>query len=100
MEKKDSYNWRRMVFRRVLIENLLREGMKVTWIDNLRYWQQSLLQFAANPDFTFQYRDVRDVHLMREIIPNHDVFLPLAAIVGAPACELYPDNYRGCHDSA
>jgi len=76
----------------VLTEHFLKNNVRITCVDILRYEQQSPLQFVPNSNFTFVYGDVRDIRLMKDIVPKHDVLLPLAAIVGAPACDLYPED--------
>jgi nucleoside-diphosphate-sugar epimerase len=74
----------------VMCEHLLSEGHGVTVIDNLMFGQHSLFHFCANKDFNFVYGDVRDKGLMAKLIKKADVIIPLAAIVGAPACERDP----------
>jgi nucleoside-diphosphate-sugar epimerase len=74
----------------ILVEHLLRAGHRVTAIDNLMYGQRSLFQFAADPAFDFVYGDARDEALMRELVQAADVIIPLAAVVGAPACQRDP----------
>jgi len=74
----------------VLSEHLLAAGNRVTVIDNLMYRQHSLFHLCALPAFEFVYGDVRDEGLMRRLIAAADVLVPLAAIVGAPACERDP----------
>lgn len=74
----------------VLCEHLLNSGYKVTAIDNLMYGQHSLFDLCANPAFDFVNRDVRDENLMRRLVKDTDVLIPLAAIVGAPACDRDP----------
>jgi len=54
------------------------------------YRQHSLFHLCALPAFEFVYGDVRDEGLMRRLIAAADVLVPLAAIVGAPACERDP----------
>lgn len=76
----------------VLIGFLLEKGYKVTCLDNLSYGQKSLLHYSNNPNFAFIYGDVRDEDLLRKIVPGFDIILPLAAVVGAPACDLNPIN--------
>ena len=84
----------------VLCEHLLREGYKVRVIDNLRYGQTSLFHFCANPDFDFTCGDVRDEKLMAGAIKDADVLVPLACIVGAPACNRDPDVAKGVNFEA
>lgn len=74
----------------IFCEHLLGKGYRVTVIDNLMYRQASLFQFCNNPNFDFMFGDVRDEKLMGSIIKGVDVIIPLAAIVGAPACDLDP----------
>lgn len=74
----------------VLCEHLLAAGYQVTVVDNLMYQQHSLLSLCAHPHFQFVFGDVRDEALMRGLIKEADVLLPLAAIVGAPACDRDP----------
>jgi len=74
----------------VLCEHLLDAGYQVTAIDNLMFGQESLFHLCARPAFDFIRGDVRDEALMKKAILNADVILPLAAIVGAPACDRDP----------
>jgi len=74
----------------VLCEHLLDAGYCVTVVDNLMYGQHSLFHFCANPRFEFVFGDVRDETLMTKLIKEADVLIPLAAIVGAPACDQDP----------
>jgi nucleoside-diphosphate-sugar epimerase len=71
----------------VLCENLLYRGYHITVVDNLMYGQRSLFHFCANSNFDFVYGDVRDKEIMGKLIKKADIIIPLAAIVGAPACE-------------
>ena len=74
----------------VLCEHLLSAGYRVTVVDTLFYGQSSLLHFCANPQFDFVFGDCRDEKLMSGLVKNHDILLPLACIVGAPACDRDP----------
>ncbi|MBM3233333.1 NAD(P)-dependent oxidoreductase [Candidatus Pacearchaeota archaeon] len=69
---------------------LLEKGFNVTCLDNLSYKQRSLLHYASNPRFNFIYGDARNKELLVEILPEFDVIIPLAAIVGMPACDAKP----------
>ena len=75
----------------VLVGRLLDAGMSVTVVDSLIYRQTSLFQHFANPRFSFVRGDARDERLMAGLIRGKDFILPLAAIVGAPACERDPE---------
>jgi nucleoside-diphosphate-sugar epimerase len=70
----------------VMTGKFLREGHEVTVYDNLLYKQDSLFYYCHNDRFNFVYGDVRDKHKLRPLVDHADVIIPLAAIVGAPAC--------------
>lgn len=74
----------------VLSEHLLTAGYHVTVVDNLTYGQYSLFHLCAEPRFEFVYGDVRDENLMARLVKEADVLIPLAALVGAPACKRDP----------
>ena len=75
----------------VLCEHLLDAGYQVTVVDNLLYKQRTLFHLCNNPNFEFVFGDVRDGKLMARLLKNADIIIPLAAIVGAPACDLDPE---------
>lgn len=70
----------------VLVPCLLKEGHTVIAVDSLLYGQTSLLGLIANPTFTFSKLDVRDPEI-EKLYNKADVIIPLAGIVGAPACK-------------
>jgi len=74
----------------IMTERLLSAWHSVTVVDSLLYQQNSLFQFCANPQFEFVSGDARDEELMRRLIKDADVIIPLAAVVGAPACDRDP----------
>ncbi len=74
----------------VLCEVLLSQGYKVTAIDCMLHRYGSLFHLCHNPDFTFVRGDVRNEKVMAPLIAKADAFIPLAAIVGAPACNADP----------
>jgi|TARA_R110000744_G_scaffold316727_2_gene423349 nucleoside-diphosphate-sugar epimerase len=75
----------------ILTELLLDEGYKVTVLDNLIYKQTSLLHLCSNTNFKFIKGDVIDLNLLKKLIPEYNIIIPLAAIVGAPACDSNTD---------
>ena len=75
----------------VLAEVLLDNGYNVTVFDNLMYKQTSLLHLCDNKNFNFIKGDVTNKKQFLPQIVNHDIIIPLAAIVGAPACDANPD---------
>jgi nucleoside-diphosphate-sugar epimerase len=74
----------------ILCEHLLDAGYRVVVLDNLLYNQSSLLHLCSNPNFEFVFGDVRNEALMKELLKSVDVIIPLAAVVGAPACDRNP----------
>jgi nucleoside-diphosphate-sugar epimerase len=74
----------------VITEKMLKAGHSVTSIDNLLFKQLSPLQFTSNPNYNFIYGDVRNVDFLKHQVGLHDVIIPLAAIVGFPACKADP----------
>ncbi len=74
----------------VITGRMLEEGHEVVVLDKLLFNQTSLLQYTSNPKFTFIYGDVRNYELLRELCTKAEVIIPLAAIVGFPACAADP----------
>ena len=74
-----------------LAEHLLNKGYTVTVIDNLMFRQLSLLHLFKKDNFNFVLGDVRDKEKLQELVSQHDVIIPLAAIVGMPACKANPE---------
>lgn len=74
----------------ILCEHLLDRGHQVHAVDNMMHGVPSLFHLCSHPRFTFERGDVRDQALMRRLAKDQDVLIPLAAIVGAPACDKEP----------
>lgn len=70
-----------------LVPVLLDMGYDVTVVDNLMYRQTTLTTHCFNPKFKFVKGDVRDYDLIDPLIKEHDIIIPLACIVGMPACK-------------
>lgn len=73
-----------------ITQALLASGYKVTVLDNIMYGQHTLFHLCANPDFDFINGDARDKKLLSKLVSQADVLIPLAAIVGAGACDRDP----------
>lgn len=73
-----------------LVPKLLDSGHEVTVIDNFLYKQPSLAPYVRNPKLRIEFGDVRDISLMKKLLSDSDIVIPLAAIVGAPACNKDP----------
>jgi nucleoside-diphosphate-sugar epimerase len=74
----------------ILCEHLLTAGYRVTALDTLMYGQSPLFHLCANPNFTFVYGDARNEEVLKSLIKDADAIIPLAAVVGAPACDRDP----------
>jgi nucleoside-diphosphate-sugar epimerase len=74
----------------ILVPALLDKGYRVTVLDSLIFDQAPLLDCCANQDFDFIKGDICNDKLVDEIIDKYDVIIPLAAIVGMPACDQNP----------
>ena len=73
-----------------MCEHLLDAGYRVTVLDNLMYRQHTLFHLCNNPNFDFVFGDVRNEKLVGDLAEKADAIIPLAAIVGAPACDRDP----------
>ncbi len=71
----------------VFVPQLLYAGYAVTVLDNFMYKQASLLDICFHPDLDIIVEDVRNEHLLKKQVEKHDIIVPLAAIVGASACD-------------
>jgi nucleoside-diphosphate-sugar epimerase len=63
---------------------------KLTVYDSLMYRQVCLTDYMHRGDFEFVHGDVRDQKKLLTYIKQADIIIPLAAIVGFPACEKDP----------
>jgi len=70
----------------VLVPTLLNEGYEVEVVDNFMFQQSSLMDVCFNKNFNVVRGDVRDEKLMKKLIKDKDIIIPLAALVGAPLC--------------
>jgi nucleoside-diphosphate-sugar epimerase len=71
----------------VMTDVFLSNGYEVTVLDNLMYNQTSSIIYSHHKSFNFVYGDVRNHKLLKELVLQNDIIIPLAAIVGFPACD-------------
>lgn len=71
----------------VLVDHLLRGGYRVTVLDNFMYGQTSLAHLVCYSQLEIVRGDACEAYRM---LRNVDIIIPLAAIVGAPACAAAP----------
>lgn len=76
----------------VLVPTLLKEGHKVTVIDNFMYSQTSLLDCCIDPNLEVVRGEARDRTLMEKYIKQADAIFPLACLTGAPLCAQDPQE--------
>ena len=77
-----------------LVPALLKQGYKVTVLDSLIFNQPSLLDCCADRNFDFVQGDICNHDLVNNLLSKNDIVIPLAAIVGAPACRRNPSLTR------
>ena len=71
-----------------MVPMMLDKGWHVTVLDRFPQGMPFLAGCCANPRFDAVKGDIRDDRILAEVVPNHDVVINLAAIVGAPACDM------------
>jgi nucleoside-diphosphate-sugar epimerase len=64
---------------------------KIIAVDSLMYNQTTLTQYCHRDEFEFHKLDVRDYDKMLPLVQEADIIIPLACIVGMPACKKYPE---------
>jgi nucleoside-diphosphate-sugar epimerase len=74
----------------VLVPHLLGEGYRVRVLDNFRHRQPSLLAHCLDDRLELTKADGRDERAVQEALRGVRWIIPLAAIVGAPACDADP----------
>jgi nucleoside-diphosphate-sugar epimerase len=72
------------------VPSLLEQGFKVTVLDNFMFKQVSLAASCADPNFKVVRGDARNADLLGKLVPEADIVIPLAALVGAPLCAMDP----------
>ena len=70
----------------ILVPELLKNNYTVTVVDNFMYNQTSLLDVCNNKNLTIVKGDTRNRELIKKHLEDKSYIIPLAGIVGAPAC--------------
>lgn len=73
-----------------LVPELLGAGYHVTVLDNFMFKQSSLGQICHHPHLQLVNGDVRSEALIKTLLRDADIVIPLAALVGAPLCAKDP----------
>lgn len=74
----------------VIGEHLLDAGHSVVCVDNLSLGQSGPFHLCADPRYDFIRGDARDEVLIGRLLKSVDAIIPLACLVGAPACSRDP----------
>lgn len=74
----------------ILVPRMLEQGHSVTVLDTFERGTTDLSSSCANENFNPIRGDARDTRALDELVPKHDVLIPLAALVGAPLCKQDP----------
>ena len=78
----------------ILTPTLLDAGYAVTVLDNFSHRVNSLSLVCANRNFQVARGDCRDEKLVKALMKDADIIIPLAALVGAPLCAQDPYSAR------
>ncbi len=73
----------------MLCTELVNLGFKVTAVDILKYEQNSLSHLFYYKNFKFLKLDISKAAVVKKLLHDCDVVIPLAALVGAPICEKF-----------
>ena len=84
----------------VLVPRMLEQGHSVTVLDTFERGTTDLSSSCANENFNPVRGDARDTRMLDELVPKHDVLIPLAALVGAPLCKQDPIAARTLNQDA
>jgi nucleoside-diphosphate-sugar epimerase len=71
----------------ILVPKMLAEGWHVTLVDTFRFGGTEMSGCCQYENFYPVKGDARDERLLDELVPKHDIIIPLAALVGAPLCK-------------
>ena len=84
----------------ILVPELIRSGNTVTVLDNFIYKQNSLANVCSDENFRIVKGDVRLKSTLLPLLKDSEIIIPLAALVGAPLCNIDPINAKTInHDS-
>ena len=76
----------------IIATKLVNLGHKVTAVDIIKYDKNSLSHLFYFDNFKFLKEDVTKKEVVKKILKNQDIIIPLAALVGAPLCEKFKKN--------
>jgi len=76
----------------ILVEKLLQKKFHVTVLDNFTYTNLSLSHLFNYKNLDVVNLDIRDKSKFKKYLNQSDIIIPLAALVGAPLCDLKPNS--------
>ena len=71
----------------IVTPHLLNKGHEVTVLDNFLFRQNSLADCCHYESFNVVRGDCRDASILKNLLKDVDIIIPLAAMVGAPLCD-------------
>jgi len=74
----------------IVSDHFLKAGHRVIGVDNLSFGSAPLNHLCEQSAFEFVREDARNEQAMAGLIKKADVIIPLAAVVGMPACQRDP----------
>ena len=83
-----------------LVPKLVHKGYNVTVLDSFIFNQQVFSSLFKYDNLSLINGDVRDEDLITKTLKENDVIIPLAALVGAPMCELDPFGTKTVNSDA
>lgn len=79
-------------FGSVLVGELLSHDYKVDVIDRLNYGDSGVKPYAHLKNYHFHKLDIQDISEVRQVLRKVDCIVHLAALVGDPLCNKYPEE--------
>ena len=71
----------------IVTPHLLNKGHEVTVLDNFLFRQNSLADCCHYESFNVVRGDCREASILKNLLKDADIIIPLAAMVGAPLCD-------------
>jgi nucleoside-diphosphate-sugar epimerase len=76
----------------IIATKLVNLGHQVTAVDIIKYDKNSLSHLFYFDNFKFLKEDITKEKVVKKVVKNQDIIIPLAALVGAPLCEKFKKN--------
>lgn len=74
----------------MLVTELVHKGYEITVLDKLNYRVNSLSHLFSFRNFNLIIGDVNNSKLIKKVVKNNEIIIPLAGLVGAPLCDKFP----------